>query len=138
MGFYVHLSVVFACDYNDGVAELAKKHFGTIKNNKEAKLFLESMAQRSGYNLGQKGGLSMWGMIGNYTDAEEFVDVLRPFWTALLTEDYEGAPCSHAHVLVFTEGEDNGHANAFEIFLDDVDDTLVVKEHKLPFKWNQR
>lgn len=137
MGYYVHLSVVFACDKNDGVAEIAKRHLDTVGENREARWFLEDLSTRTGSNPGPKGGLSLWGAVGNYTNAEEFVNVLRPFWLALLADDYEGGPCGFEHVIVFTEPEQTERATAFEIFRDEADDSLTVKKHELPFAWMQ-
>ena len=79
MGHYVHLSVVFACDENDGVAEIAKRYLDTIGENREAQWFLEDLSNRTGRNPGPKGGLSTWGIVGNYTDKDEFIETLRPF-----------------------------------------------------------
>lgn len=34
MGHYVHLHVCFACDYNDPVAALAKKHLAVMERRR--------------------------------------------------------------------------------------------------------
>jgi len=138
MGHYVHINVCFACDKNEGVAALAEKHLPETEECREAKWFLEDLAKRTGNNPGPKGGLSTWGMVGNYTDEEEFVEVLRPFWKDLLSDVDEG-PCSFEHVLVFVEHEQTERATAFEIYRDDDDDaeTLTVKKHECPFSWMQ-
>lgn len=141
MGWYVHLNVCFACDNNDGVAELANHHMATFLGDgehREAEWFLNALSLRSGFNPGSKGGLSTWGIIGNYTNGTRFVDVLRPFWKDLLRDNDIG-PCCHEHILVFVEHEQSERATAFEIFLeDDADpDTLIVKEHECPFSWMQ-
>ena len=91
MGHYVHLNVCFACDTNDAVAELAKQHMPPEDGNREARWFLQALAERTGANPGPKGGLSTWGIVGNYTDEDEFVETLRPFWKALLS-DVDGGP----------------------------------------------
>ena len=138
MGYYVHLSVVFACNKNEGVAEVAKKHLPAIgENNVEAQWFLEDLSKRTGPNLGPKGGLSLWGTVGNYTNADEFVNVLKPFWIALLTAGYQGGPSRFEHVIVFTEPEQSERAIAFEIFLAELEVSLIIKKHKLPFAWMQ-
>ena len=151
MGYYVHLSVVFSCDQNDGVAALAKKHLTVLPpadhedHCDEAQWFLEDLAGRTGENRGPKGGLSTWGMVGNYTHAEEFVKVLAPFWLELLQADGEsGGPLCHEHILVFYEPEQSEAANAIEIVLESEDEMergkgrLVIYHHQgLPFCWGQ-
>lgn len=138
MGHYVHLNVCFACDTNDAVAELAKKHMPPEDGNREARWFLQSLAERTGTNPGPKGGLSTWGIVGNHTDEDEFVETLRPFWKALLSE-VDGGPCSFEHILVFVEHEQTERATAIEIFLGDDDnpETLTIKKHECPFAWMQ-
>ena len=138
MGHYVHLSVVFACDENDGVAEIAKRYLDTIGENREAQWFLEDLSNRTGRNPGPKGGLSTWGIVGNYTDEDEFIETLRPFWKALLS-DVDAGPFSFEHILVFVEHEGCERATAIEIFLADEDnpETLTIKKHECPFAWMQ-
>jgi len=157
MGWYVHLHVCFACDFNDGVAELARKHLETIEDDGgndhyEARLFLQDLSKRTGTNEGPKGGLSLWGIIGNFTKADVFVEALRPFWEELLSrnsgdedswedESSIGFPLSFEHVLVFYEDEGFEAASAYEIGWDDPDAEnrkLIIRHHgPLPFAWMQ-
>ncbi|MBW4457125.1 MAG: hypothetical protein KME55_33160 [Nostoc indistinguendum CM1-VF10] len=145
MGWYVHLHVCFACDRNEGVAQLAKQHIETLdeKNHRGyAGAFLQNLSERTGQNPGTKGGLSLWGMVGNGSGiAEEFVESLKSFWEDLLSEKEDGVPCSFEHILVFYEEEQSEAANAYEIFWDDADSPqrqLVIRHHeKLPFAWMQ-
>lgn len=139
MGWYVHINVCFSCRDNDGVALIAKRHLEDEMKSQEALWFLEALAQRAGTNPGVKGGLSMWGIVGNYTVGSEFVESLRPFWTDLLKSDTIGGPSRYDHILVFAEPEQSGKATAFEIFLDGDDAELGLKvvEHECPFAWNQ-
>jgi hypothetical protein len=146
MAWYVHIHVCFACDYNDGVAALAKEHLaGTDYQCREAKWFLESLSQRTGTNAGTKGGLSLWGICGNYTNGEEFVEELKPFWEDLLKSDTEGGPLYFEHILVFVEPEQSEQTIAYEIFLDEDlsyfpptrGGDLVVKVHECPFCFYQ-
>lgn len=143
MGVYVHLSVTFACDTNEGVAELARKHLPAQDEECiEAKWFLDDLSKRTGGNPGPKGGLSTWGIVGNYTLGETFVEKLRPFWIDLLA-GVEGGPHDFEHIIVFEEREQTEQAKAFEIFLKEnfdgtpVPGDLVIREHDLPFCWNQ-
>lgn len=135
MGHYVHLNVCFACDTNDAVAELAKKYMPPEDANREARLFLQELSERTGMNYGAKGGLSTWGMVGNHTDEDKFVDTLRPFWKALLL-GVDGGPRSFEHILIFVEHEGAERATAIEIFLDQ-HEALVIKKHVCPFAWMQ-
>lgn len=136
MAHDVHLHVCFPADKNDGVAELARKHLALLTYRKEAAWFLEDLAGRTGKNPGPKGGLSLWGMVGNYTNAESFVEVLKPFWTELLGVRCDGGPLGFEHIIVFYEHEQTLAANAYEIMLEDGE--LIVKHHQdLPFCWAQ-
>lgn len=145
MGWYVHLHVCFACDNNDGVAQLAKEHLHTMGEEYDkgyARCFLEHLSQRSGRNPGPKGGLSLWGMVANGSGmAEKFVELLKPFWEDLLSEKGDGGPCGFEHILVFYEEEQSEAANAYELFWDDEDSPdrqLIIRHHKkLPFTWMQ-
>lgn len=144
MGHYVHIHVAFACDQNDGVAELAKRHAETLDEKavdggtRYAKWFLEDLAKRSGENLGPKGGLSLWGMVGNYTEADVFCEVLRPFWTELLSGTIAGGPNCFERVIVFAEREQTEQAEAYEIWRDkDGEGDIQIKHHLLPFAWMQ-
>jgi hypothetical protein len=140
MGLYVHVHVSFSCDNNEGVAELAKKHLLLASNNnytKEATWFLKDLAIRTGSNPGPKGGMSLWGIIGNYTNVEDFVVTLKPFWVDLLT-GVEDGPHSFEHILVFEEREQAERAIAYEIFLEEPDHKeFTVRKHELPFAWMQ-
>lgn len=144
MAWDVHIHVCFPCDRNEAVAELAKKHLPSIASEddgpREARWFLESLSTRAGNNPGPKGGLSLWGMVGNHTRAEAFCECLKPFWTDLLSE-VDGGPLDFEHVIVFEEQEQSEAANAYEIMWDDPhedDRKLVIKKHdRLPFGWQQ-
>lgn len=145
MGFYVHVHVSFACDENEPVAWLAKKHApnyqaeGASDAARAARWFLDDLAERAGHNPGPKGGLSLWGMVGNYTRVEEFCEILRPFWTELL-QTRDCGPDVFKHIVVFEEPEQSERAIAYEIFLPDGGHTgepLMIRRHELPFCWNQ-
>lgn len=137
MGYYVHIHVAFACDTNEGVAALAKKHLLTIGDDcNEARWFLEALSGRTGNNPGPKGGLSLWGIIGNYSDGEKFVEVLKSFWTELLTGEIDGGPCSHENIVVMVEREQTEWAEAIQIGCED--GKLEIKRcERLPFAWMQ-
>lgn len=142
MGWYVHLHVCFAAGRNEGVAGVARRHLKSLSAVEgEAWSFLDDLSRRVGANPGPKGGLSLWGIVGNRTDAERFVEVLRPFWAELLSGAVENGPCSHEHVMVFYEEEGSEAANAIEIGWDDEDSAtrqIVAAHHrKLPFSWRQ-
>jgi hypothetical protein len=143
MGYYVHIHVCFACDTNEGVAALALKHKAMLSDSndgaREAGWFLADLVKRTGHNPGPKGGLSTWGIVGNYTRGEAFVKTLMPFWLELLSGDIDGGPCSFEHILVFEEPEQTERTIAYEIFLEDRDDpkTLEVKRHECPFSFMQ-
>lgn len=144
MGYYVHIHVAFSCCNNDGVAALARRCAEPFKNvplddgTRYAKWFLDDLAERQGENPGPKGGLSQWGMVGNYTRPDEFCDALRPFWAELLSGGIDGGPCGHSRVIVFAEPEQKERAEAYEIWRDDDGEgALQIKHHVLPFAWMQ-
>ena len=142
MGWYVHIHVCFACQHNEPVADLARRHLPGVNGDgtQEAVWFLEDLAKRVGQNPGPKGGLSLWGMVGNYTNGDRFVECLRPFWGDLLRQEVGGI-CQHERVLVFVENEQSKAAQAFEIFLAEDDEAraaVEVKRHvDLPFSFRQ-
>ena len=137
MGYYVHLNVVFSCDENNGVAALAIKHLPSQSTMNETRWFLEDLAVRSGINRGPKGGLSLWGIVGNYSNGDEFCEALRPFWIDLL-RGVPGGPLGFEHVLVFCEPEQSERATAFEIIYHEESDTVEILKHEdLPFRWGQ-
>lgn len=153
MGYYVHLHVVFHCDLNDEVAALARKHLeiGTVSETeehgkREAYWYLEELSKRTGQNPGQKGGLSLWGIIGNYTNVEAFIEVLNPFWLDLLSCALEGGPSDYDVVTIFYQPEQTSTANVFVIRLaesrralkmfPELKQSLRVAHHEdLPFSW---
>lgn len=146
MAWDVHLSVTFACDENDGVAELARNHFHLLLPVSgcvpvEAQWFLSDLAGRKGRNPGPKGGVSTWGIVGNYTQGRDFVDSLAPFWIDLL-RGVPGGPGEYEHVIVFEEQEQSSKPRAYEIGFSDPHNEkgpqgFFIKEHDLPFSWEQ-
>lgn len=141
MGHNVHIHVCFACDENEGVAKLAGKHLEGVSDCLEAKWFLEDLSGRTGRNPGPKGGLSVWGMVGNYTDGDEFVEVLKPFWRELLDGVLNG-PLDFEHIMVFVEHEQSERAFAYEIAVNQdnwpgPNGALEVTKHVCAFSWRQ-
>lgn len=141
MGWYVHIHVAFSCDRNEGVGELAAKHLAMLSESDDdairyVRFFLTELSERTGENPGPKGGLSLWGMTGNCTRADEFCQTLIPFWGELLSGHIDGGPCSHEHVIVFEEQEQSERAVAYEIASDD-GAPITIKRHELPFAWMQ-
>ena len=145
MSVLVNLVVSFQCNENEGVAEVAKRHLPMIRktvDGGEAISFLEDLSQRTGTNPGTKGGMSLWGTVGNRIDAETFAESLRPFWNDLLRSRIEGGPFAFQHIVLFYEVEESEHASALEIYLDGdyreriEDRHLTIKKHEnLPFQW---
>lgn len=136
MGFYVHIHVAFACDDFDYVSNIAKKFLETAKLDQfDEKMFVNDMVSKSGEPKGPKGGLYLWGWIGNYTRVEEFCNNLKPLWKMLLADD-DDSPFSHEHIIVFEEKEQKEHAIAYEILLNDKND-IEIRTHALPFAWMQ-
>jgi hypothetical protein len=149
MGFYVHLHVCFATDVNDGVAQVAARHLNQLPDDcHEARWFLEELSARSGKNPGPKGGLSLWGIVGNHTDTIRFAEVLRPFWEELLSGRVDGGPHRHERVIIMYEPEQSEATNVIEIGWDNplppthpkgsAHPKLMLWHHKsLPFSFQQ-
>jgi hypothetical protein len=125
------------CDDNDVLAMVAARHIGKFVDHecREAQLFLADLSQRTGKNPGPKGGLCLWGMVGNYTLPGKFCEALRDFWCDV----YEsGVLLDFEHILVFSEPEKSGAANAHEISYNENTRELTIKFHeRLPFSWMQ-
>lgn len=117
MGWYVHLHVAFACDENEKVADLASLWLerGGETLSIEAKWFLGDLSERTGANRGPKGGLSLWGIVGNYTDGWRFADSLRGFWCDIL--GCEGGPHRFERIVVIEEEEGSHQARAHMVYL---------------------
>ena len=134
----MHLHVCFACNRNDAIAVLAKKHLERPfdKNNfgfQEAVWFLDDLSRRTGGNPGPKGGLSLWGIVGGSTDAKCFVQLLKPFFKDLL-DGVDGGPLAFHHILIFTQTEELRAMTVYEVFLDRETKDLKVKTHEqMPF-----
>ena len=138
MGYYVHISVIFAYDRDDAVTELAEKYLKIhTKDFSETKSFLEHLRDKRSPSFSPKGGTFYWGGIGNYTQPKEFIDALKPFWEELLKAD--ASPLDFEHILIFYEREQHEAASAYEIYLDQEErQELVIKHHeRLPFAWMQ-
>jgi hypothetical protein len=158
MAHDVHLHVAFNCDSNEGVAALARKHLPAVQevtrvegrgpafwDPAEAVWFLTDLSERTGSNPGPKGGLSLWGIVGNHTRAEVFAAVLRAFWDDLLRLEVDGGPQPWAHIIILYEEEQSEQANALEIYLtgdiwnDRANCSLTISKHEgLPFAWMQK
>lgn len=134
MGFYVHLSVIMACDNNEELAEVAKKYIDTTGCH-EAEWFLQDLSARTGKNPGPKGGLSFWGIVGNYSCADFFVRSLHPFWLELFKT--EAGPFDFEHIIVFYEPEQSEMAEAYEISFNKDIEEVNITHHILPFAWMQ-
>ncbi|KKN81427.1 hypothetical protein LCGC14_0320400 [marine sediment metagenome] len=152
MAFDVHLSITFACDDYNEIHPTVEKHLPEVRKAVEfsqhrdgaveAQRFLEDLLKRKGDgHCGHKGGLCTWGVVGNYTNTERFVDVLKPFWKDLLTgidRPDGGSPSDFEHVIVFYEKEQSERAHCYDIWVERVDDQeLKIVHHKLPFCWGQ-
>lgn len=142
MGSYCHLHVCFHCDDNFGVSTIASECLKDLMAKgeeacPESIMFLEDLAGRSGSNPGSKGGLSLWGIIGNYTNLWKFAeDDLAPFWRRLLSGKIPGGPGIDERVIIFCEKEQAERSVAIEVYLDWRNNyILVLKEHECSFSW---
>lgn len=138
MGLYTVLQVSFRASRNEPVAALAREHLARLSGGpdgrvvraiKEVQWFLQDLANRTGPNPGSKGGLCLWGIIGNSTMAEWFVDELKPFWFDLLACEDDNTD-SDDHILVFCQKDINGPPpSVYQIALNEAGDTLDRSLH---------
>ena len=144
MGFYTHISVVFSCNEKEGIITcakdfLTKNSLDSEDGSREAKWFVEDCATGRGYVCGPKGALYTWGLVGNYTNAEKFVEVLMPFWDQLLGKAKD-CGFDFEHINVFYEPEQSEQAQCYEIYREahDKKGAILIKHHDaLPFCWRQ-
>lgn len=137
MNFCVHIHVCFSCNDNEPVAKVAAAHLAALGEDvREARWFLNDLSKRTGINTGTKGGLSLWGMTGNYTSAERFIKALMPFWKGVY-EIEEGDLLDFEHVLVFEEAEGAEQTTAYELSYDDDTRIVSVQKHLCPFAFMQ-
>lgn len=151
MAHDVHLHVSFECNDNGPLGKLALKHLATLSDDVcvEARMFLQDLSERKGRNPGMKGGLCLWGIVGNYSNADTFITDLRRFWIELWNcehTEYECGFMPFRHIVVFEEQEQSEQAKAYCLtpvggdkvgrYDYEVTDYLVTS-HKLPFCWNQ-
>jgi hypothetical protein len=146
MDFDVHLHVCFPCDDNTPLAGLSKRHLDSAKHRSacsEAICFLEDLSNRTGKNKGPKGGLCLWGIVGNHSDVPQFIFDLMPFWIDLLMSGADGLPHPSEHIVIIWENEQSKKSQAVELFQDEewlntkAIAKLSIKYHELPFCFNQ-
>ncbi len=137
MGWNVHIHVCFECTDNDLIAPIAKRHLDLMgeDTSREARWYLQDLSERTGQNPGPKGGLSLWGMVGNNTPVDEFCRELVPFWRDLLRDrGIDHVP----RVVVLSEAEQSQAATAHQIYFDEETDGLVIEKFGgLPFSFDQ-
>lgn len=141
MGFWVHFSVCYNCSLEDSLITLVNKHKKLIlKSNNindypsdEALDLLNALINENNYNIGSKGELFTWGIVGNYTNVEKIVLSLSDFFKEQLKNK---AGCSNeAHIILFEEKEESNQAKCWEVYLEG--NKLIINRHELPFCWNQ-
>ena len=142
MGWYTHVSTCFSLDYAGCVPRRAQE-FIDKENKKEFPQteiihMFEEMKCGKGFFIGCKGSLFNWGYVGNYTEAEPFVETLKEFLEGIRGLFTEGF-LEFDHAIVFYEAEQSEQAIAYEIMPedDDSDKPLIIKKHKCPFCWMQ-
>lgn len=145
----VHIHVCMPGSNENLLPGIAAQYLPTVSENRDAAAFLTSLVEGIGTFHGFKGSLTMWGYVGNYVHAEDFVNVLRPFWHAVYQAkdadgEYGAVLLSFERILVFYEHEQSLQAHAYEIsleqegdFADRSDAPLVIKHFDCPFSWGQ-
>ena len=139
MSHDVHLHVCIPACGNDGVAQAAVAFLQAhdLSDCPEAVWFLKDLSARTGDNRGPRGGVILWGTVGNYTDEYIFTGCLFSFWEELLSGVADG-PLPHKHILVFSEHETMERAIAQEIFWDEDEPSMLnMVTHDCPFSFGQ-
>lgn len=139
MGYYTQIHVMMACDENDGVAKAATEYLATMEfKSRDAGWYLETLAERTGANDGPKGGVSHWGIVGNYTNLDEFIEDLKPFWEKLLRDEIDGGPHMFEHIIILYEAEQSEATTVVEIGIEEITEKFFVKNHgAMPFAFRQ-
>jgi len=135
VGHYVHISVVMSCNNEEKLIAIAKNHINDPDLSFEASGYLRYIIQGKSVATGPKGSLSTWGMVGNYTSHENFVDGLVPFWSDLYKND--DVLFKFERIIVFCEPEQSQRAECYEIRYDAQQKGVLRAFHSLPFAWMQ-
>ncbi len=135
MGHDVHLSLIMNCNDSKAISELANKHIDKVRDCTEAIWFLEYISEGKGVTNGPKGSLFTWGIVGNYTYAGHFVEILMPFWKELFNTEI--GPLNFEHIIVFYEPEQSEQASCYEISYCTKSNKVIIQDHRLPFAWMQ-
>ena len=120
MGFYVHLQVSWGGGSSVAVPQIARKHLEklTCKDKEtfnEAHWFFESVISGKSFFGGPKGDFWAWGVIGNYTNVEEFIELTKPFFMEL----YKcGELLEHDRVIFQCEPEQNESVSIYQLSSD--------------------
>lgn len=149
MGFYVHFHICFNADYSRDMAQAAQDILDMLWDKegeehaceREAVWLLKAIQDLKNYNTGPKGSLFTWGIVGNYTRADDVIDDLKEFFLELLT-NRKLDPYVSEHIIAFEEKEQSEKAIAYEIYLkfpsyEAKGNELIVKRHEMPFCWFQ-
>lgn len=139
MAHEVLITVTVQWNDQDELAAIAKRyhdilskegHYTGPENRKllECNMFLADLTTRTGMAKGPKGGVVQWGIVGNWTVGDTFVEVLKPFWEEILKETV-------GNVVVMAQDEQTPYVNCWVIRLDDDDELLTITEHQLPISF---
>lgn len=138
-----YLLISFSCPDNDHVAEIAQRLLPTLIPHAalapEAIWYLEDLAQRSGPNLGSKGGMSVWGIVTTKLYPAAFVEVITPFCAEVLDQI--------DHMLIMYQRQAENASYVYEIrwqlctlIGEALDPPVLVTQHHgpYPFTWFPR
>ena len=137
MGYYTHISTCFSLNY-DGCIPKKAKEYASKSEQRELKHMFDDMSNGKGFFVGSKGSLFNWGYVGNYTEIEPFVEMLKNFLEEIRGFYTEGF-LDFDQALVFYEPEQSEQATAYEIKPKDglSENKLIIEKHNCPFAWMQ-
>jgi hypothetical protein len=147
MGHYVFTSISFPCAGDVDTARIAKKHIERLEGmpdvDRVSRDFLNETARGRTVSFGAKSGGCAYAVTGNYTDLDQLVRDLLPFFDDLWQEDL--IIDSH-HALLMVNHEDQGQIELAEIVSrSHASECAKHPEHtgqrvrwwKTPFSWHQ-
>lgn len=121
MGYYVHIQV----SWNGGELEITKpiaeKHGDKLppptenwEVYRETRLFFESVISGKSYFGGPKGDFWCWGLIGNHTSMDTFIELTKPFFMDLFAC---GELLESARVIYMHEPEDAESVDIYQLYV---------------------
>lgn len=122
----VLLQVSFKCTARN-VKEIASKELELLPQTyqRESRQFLEALADGKCVNDARNGEWCTWGILGNYCNADSFIEDLKEFWPYFLDP--------FSKIIVFKEQIFTAQCYAYVIEM--INDGFKTTVFECPFSW---